>query len=144
MPTESPGSKVLTLVFTDLKGSTSLKAEKGDDVAGVLIARHREHVKRVALTDGGRIIDWAGDGCFLIFETPSAAVLFALHLQQTHQKPLFDLIGTPPEHKRHIIYEAGHVPLPRAQMLKDIMMWLDKYQGQVNTKGSSGTPKTTE
>ena len=86
MPTESPSSKVLTLVFTDLKGSTSLKAEKGDDVAGVLIARHREHVKRLAVTDGGRIIDWAGDGCFLIFETPSAAVLFALHLQQTHQR----------------------------------------------------------
>ena len=86
MPTEDLPSKVLTLVFTDLKGSTSLKAEKGDDVASVLIARHREHVKRLALTDGGRIIDWAGDGCFLTFETPSAAVLFALHLQQTHQR----------------------------------------------------------
>ena len=79
-------SKVLTLVFTDLKGSTSLKAEKGDDIAGQLIARHREHVKRLALTDSGRIIDWAGDGCFLTFETPSSAVLFALHLQQVHQR----------------------------------------------------------
>ncbi|MCP4575295.1 MAG: SUMF1/EgtB/PvdO family nonheme iron enzyme [Deltaproteobacteria bacterium] len=86
MPTEILSSKVLTLVFTDLKGSTSLKAEKGDDIAGQLIARHREYVKRLALTDGGRIIDWAGDGCFLTFETPSAAVLFALHLQQTHQR----------------------------------------------------------
>jgi eukaryotic-like serine/threonine-protein kinase len=79
-------SKVLTLVFTDLKGSTSLKSEKGDDAAGQLIARHREHVKRLALADGGRIIDWAGDGCFLTFETPSAAVLFALCLQQIHHK----------------------------------------------------------
>ena len=86
MTTEKPSSKVLTLVFTDLKGSTSLKAEKGDDIAGQLIARHREHVKRLALADGGRIIDWAGDGCFLTFETPSAAVLFALHLQQAHQR----------------------------------------------------------
>ena len=86
MTTENPSSKVLTLVFTDLKGSTSLKAEKGDDIAGQLIARHREHVKRLALTDGGRIIDWAGDGCFLTFETPSSAVLFALHLQQAHQR----------------------------------------------------------
>ena len=79
-------SKVLTLVFTDLKGSTSLKAEKGDDAAGKLIARHREHVKRLSLADGGRIIDWAGDGCFLTFETPSIAVIFALHLQLVHQR----------------------------------------------------------
>lgn len=79
-------SKVLTLVFTDLKGSTSLKAEKGDEAAGQLIARHREHVKRLALADGGRIIDWAGDGCFLTFKTPSAAVVFSLHLQQAHQR----------------------------------------------------------
>jgi class 3 adenylate cyclase len=86
MPARTSSSKVLTLVFTDLKGSTSLKAEKGDETAGVLIARHRDHVKRLAATDGGRIIDWAGDGCFLTFETPSAAVLFALHLQQTHQR----------------------------------------------------------
>lgn len=79
-------SKVLTLVFTDLKGSTSLKAEKGDKAAGKLIARHREHVKRLALTNGGRIIDWAGDGCFLTFETPSAAVLFTRSLQQIHHR----------------------------------------------------------
>ena len=86
MPSERSSSKVLTLVFTDLKGSTSLKAEKGDETAGELIARHREHVKRLAVTNGGRIIDWAGDGCFLTFETPSAAVLFALRLQQIHHK----------------------------------------------------------
>lgn len=79
-------SKVLTLVFTDLKGSTSLKAEKGDEAAGELIARHREHLKHLSLDNGGRIIDWAGDGCFLTFETPSAAVIFALHLQQVHQR----------------------------------------------------------
>ncbi len=30
------------------------------------------------------MIDWAGDGCFLTFETPSAAVAFALRLQQAH------------------------------------------------------------
>ena len=30
------------------------------------------------------MIDWAGDGCFLTFDTSSAAVLFALRLQQIH------------------------------------------------------------
>ena len=67
-------SRILTLVFTDLADSTALKTERGDQAVGELIARHRAHVRRLAADAGGRIIDWAGDGCFLTFETPSAAV----------------------------------------------------------------------
>ena len=58
----------------------------------------------------------------------------------THQKPLFELMGTPPEHKKHVIYKAGHLPLPRGPMLKEILAWLDKYQGPVN---SAQTPETS-
>lgn len=33
---------------------------------------------------------------------------------ETSQKPLFKLLGTPAEHKKHVIFEgAGHVP-PRS------------------------------
>jgi eukaryotic-like serine/threonine-protein kinase len=81
-------SKVLVLVFTDLAGSTVLKAEKGDHTAGALIARYREHVIDQSRQTDGRIIDWAGDGCFLTFEKPSSAVLFALNLQQAHVKEI--------------------------------------------------------
>jgi WD40 repeat protein/class 3 adenylate cyclase/tRNA A-37 threonylcarbamoyl transferase component Bud32 len=77
-------ARTLSLVFTDLVGSTALKTEKGDRVAGELIARHRAHVERLASDSGGRIVDWAGDGCFLTFEVSSAAVLFSLRLQQAH------------------------------------------------------------
>ena len=67
-------SRILTLVFTDLTDSTALKTQRGDEVVGELIERHRELVRRLARESGGRIIDWAGDGCFLTFETASAAV----------------------------------------------------------------------
>lgn len=77
-------SRILTLVFTDLADSTALKTQRGDQAVGELISRHRAHVRRLAAESGGRIIDWAGDGCFLTFETPSAAVRFALRLQQAH------------------------------------------------------------
>ena len=77
-------SRILTLVFTDLADSTALKTQRGDQAVGELITRHRAHVRRLAAEAGGRIVDWAGDGCFLTFETPSAAVLFALRLQQVH------------------------------------------------------------
>ncbi len=77
-------SRVLTLVFTDLADSTALKSARGDDAVDALIKRHREHVTRLAEESSGRVVDWAGDGCFLTFETSSAAVMFALRLQQAH------------------------------------------------------------
>ena len=54
---------------------------------------------------------------------------------ETSQKPFFDLLGTPPEHKRHILYDAGHIPFPRAECIRDILDWLDRYQGP--SKGRS-------
>ncbi len=83
--TTSQNSRVLTLVFTDLAGSTALKAQRGDAAADELIARHREHVTRLAAEGEGSVISWAGDGCFLTFETASAAVVFSLRLQQIHK-----------------------------------------------------------
>jgi class 3 adenylate cyclase len=77
-------SKTLTLVFTDLADSTALKSARGDQAVEDLISRHRALVHRLAADSGGRIISWAGDGCFLTFDTPSAAVLFALRLEQAH------------------------------------------------------------
>jgi hypothetical protein len=58
-----------------------------------------------------------------------------LYPVETTQKPLFDLLGTPPQHKRHILYDAGHASFPRAECIRDIVDWLDRYQGP--TKGRS-------
>ena len=77
-------ARLLTLVFTDLADSTALKSRLGDHRVSSLIARHRALVERLTSKHDGRIIDWAGDGCFLTFETSSGAVLFAMELQQAH------------------------------------------------------------
>ncbi len=50
---------------------------------------------------------------------------------ETSQRPLFDQLGTPAEHKRHVLYEMGHGPFPRGQLLRDILPWLDEYLGPV-------------
>jgi TolB-like protein/class 3 adenylate cyclase/Flp pilus assembly protein TadD len=77
-------SRVLTLVFTDLADSTALKTERGDSASGDLIQRQRDHVSQLAAAQEGSVVDWAGDGCFLTFESASRAVTFALRLQQIH------------------------------------------------------------
>ncbi len=45
-------------------------------------------------------------------------------------RPMFDLLGTPDEHKRLILYDTDHIP-PRTEFIKEILAWLDEYLGPV-------------
>ena len=49
---------------------------------------------------------------------------------ETSQKPFFQLLGSPPDRKRYVVYEGGHI-LPRAQLIRESLDWLDKYLGPV-------------
>jgi class 3 adenylate cyclase/dienelactone hydrolase len=79
-------ASLLCLVFTDLVDSTALKTRLGDAAVSELMAAYHRDVLALAGEGGGREIDSAGDGFFLAFEAPSAAVAFALRLQQLHQR----------------------------------------------------------
>lgn len=49
---------------------------------------------------------------------------------ESSQKPFFELLGTPDEHKRQFIYDAGHF-VPREQHIKETLDWLDRYLGPI-------------
>ncbi|HUU36935.1 MAG TPA: protein kinase [Candidatus Desulfaltia sp.] len=49
---------------------------------------------------------------------------------ETSQKPMFALLGTPAEHKRQIIYDSSHL-VPRSELIKETLAWLDTYLGPV-------------
>jgi eukaryotic-like serine/threonine-protein kinase len=49
---------------------------------------------------------------------------------ETSSQPMFDLLATPPEDKRLILYETDHIP-PRNEYIKETLAWLDKYLGPV-------------
>jgi serine/threonine protein kinase/dienelactone hydrolase len=53
---------------------------------------------------------------------------------ESRQVPLYMLLGTPEEHRKHITYPGGHSLLgsSRVEMRKDILEWLDRYLGLVN------------
>jgi WD40 repeat protein/class 3 adenylate cyclase len=78
-------SRILSLVFTDLVDSTNLKTQLGDKAVADLIKRHSDHVDRLVAEQKGRVISWAGDGCYLTFESSSAAVLFCVDLLKAHR-----------------------------------------------------------
>ena len=44
------------------------------------------------------------------------------------QRPMFDLLGTPPEHKKRLTYERGHT-VPKTELIRESLAWLDRYLG---------------
>ena len=49
---------------------------------------------------------------------------------ETSQIPLYNLLGTPEEHKVHKVYESAH-GVPRKERIREILDWLDRYLGPV-------------
>jgi pimeloyl-ACP methyl ester carboxylesterase len=47
---------------------------------------------------------------------------------KTSQNVMFRFLGTPEKDKRHAVLEGGHIP-EYDRMVKEILDWLDKYQG---------------
>ena len=50
--------------------------------------------------------------------------------KETSQRPLFELLGTPAEHKRWEVHPGGH-SVPRNTLIKATLGWLDEYLGPV-------------
>jgi alpha-beta hydrolase superfamily lysophospholipase len=50
---------------------------------------------------------------------------------ETAQRPLFEHLGTPDGQKQHLLYDMGHGPFPRGQLLRDVLPWLDEHLGPV-------------
>ena len=92
---------LLTLLFTDLVGSTKLKQELGDREAVALIQQHHALVREIlSRFPEGEEIGTAGDSFFIVFAKPSDAVQFSLLLQSKLRvlsngktRPLLDRIG---------------------------------------------------
>jgi dienelactone hydrolase len=55
---------------------------------------------------------------------------------KTAQKPFFDLLGTPDEHKRLVLIEGGHVTADRNTLIRESLDWLDRYLGPVTARGA--------
>lgn len=68
---------VATIVFTDVEGSTALAGAVGDERAKELIEQQRAIVHELVEAGAGRVIDTAGDGFMLAFDSPRAALTFA-------------------------------------------------------------------
>jgi hypothetical protein len=53
-------------------------------------------------------------------------------LWETSQVPMFERLGTPQTDKRHRVFESGHYPTERQEVIKEVLDWLDRYLGPVS------------
>lgn len=74
-------SRVVTIVFTDIKGFTERTANSGRDFALKIMARHDDLLKPIIARYEGILIKTIGDAYLLRFDSPTDAVLCALMMQ---------------------------------------------------------------
>ena len=72
---------VLTLLFTDLVGSTETAARVGERAWGDLLARHNELVRRAIAQHRGLEVDTTGDGFLVSFDGAARAIRCALDVR---------------------------------------------------------------
>ena len=74
-PRSQPNERsILTVVFTDIVGSTARAAELGDRAWRILLDHHDKIVRSELARFGGTEVDTAGDGFLATFETPATAI----------------------------------------------------------------------
>ena len=74
--------RLVTVMFTDIVGSTSLAARLGDRAWGDLLARHDAAVRAALWRFGGDEVKTLGDGVLAAFDTPASAVGCAAALHE--------------------------------------------------------------
>jgi class 3 adenylate cyclase len=78
MQRRTGGRGLGAVLFTDIVGSTPIAAEMGNTRWGELVARHHRTLRGLIHRFGGREIDTAGDGFFVVFERPADAIRCAV------------------------------------------------------------------
>ncbi len=91
-PAEPPAGPEVTLMFTDIQGSTAAWESFGERFGGAL-ARHDEIVRAAVVAHRGYEVKHVGDGFILAFAEPTAAVNAALAIQEALADQDFGALG---------------------------------------------------
>ncbi len=72
----------VTILFTDMRGSTSLYAQKGDPAGRALVAAHNEMLVPLIERKNGQVVKKLGDGIMALYEEAKEAVESACEIQR--------------------------------------------------------------
>lgn len=80
--TKAPSPSMITIVFTDMVGSTDLTDELGDAAAQESVRAHNAVVRRALARLDGREVKHTGDGIMATFAVAANAVAAAIEIQR--------------------------------------------------------------
>jgi class 3 adenylate cyclase len=72
----------ITVMFTDLKGSTAIAETQGDIFARSIIKKHTDILVPVIKNNSGTLVKFMGDGSMSYFENAADAVVSAIEIQK--------------------------------------------------------------
>lgn len=75
-------AQIVTVMFTDMVGSTDMTQARGDAAAQEVVRRHNSIVRGALAQFGGKEIKHTGDGIMASFGTAAAAVEATIHIQR--------------------------------------------------------------
>jgi class 3 adenylate cyclase len=77
----------LTMLFTDIVGSTAAAERMGDQRWAEVLAHHDRTVRTVVAGHGGTVVKGSGDGYLIVFTSARQAVLAAIAIQRAVASP---------------------------------------------------------
>lgn len=76
------GGAPVTILFTDVEGSTDLRTRRGDAVAHAVLREHEGLVRACVAEHGGREVKALGDGFMVVFASVRRGLACAVAVQQ--------------------------------------------------------------
>lgn len=80
--TETAAGGSVTILFTDMEGSTPLTQRLGDAAAQDIVRAHNQIVREALSAHGGKEIKHTGDGLMIAFSSSTQAIECAIRIQQ--------------------------------------------------------------
>ncbi|MDH3973128.1 MAG: adenylate/guanylate cyclase domain-containing protein [Deltaproteobacteria bacterium] len=79
-------TRVITVMFTDLKGSTTITETQGDLATRMMLKQHNDALKPIISNNNGVLVKTMGDGTMSYFPDAQSAVIAASQFQETIDK----------------------------------------------------------
>ena len=80
------GEGVVTILFTDIKGSTALGERDGDEASRTVLRAHDELIRRYVAEHGGREVKHLGDGFMISFASTRRGLACAVQIQKAIER----------------------------------------------------------
>ena len=85
---EATKTAPLTILFTDVVGSTEVLSKLGDEQAQRVFGAHHELLAETVAAHGGQTVKWLGDGVMAAFSSAVDAVRCAIAIQRAGPAPI--------------------------------------------------------